>query len=595
MSDRSKSGLQAKATITLAWHPDYQAILAWRKRELIKFARDPAYLAGAMETYRNGPDGCVLFIQHWCDTFDPRNKGTKLTRMPFVLFPKQIEFVQFVMALLNEEASGLLEKARDMGATWMCVCISVWLFLFHKGSTVGWGSRKAELVDKLGDMNAIFPKIRYVIRSLPPCFLPEGFEIDKHMGHMKIYSESMETAITGEAGDAIGRGGRTRVYFLDEAAHLEHPEDAEAALEDNTRVRLDMSSVHGLNNVFHRKRKAGRLYVKTQPMVHDAVNVFVLDWREHPEKTPEWYKAREKKAESEGLLHKFRSEVDRDYAASVEGIIIDHRWVVAAIDAHIKLGFDDDGGYAAALDIADEGRDTNALSLRKGIVLRRVDEWGARDTGVTTRHAIGVMADLRQRAVLQYDATGMGSSVKAEINRLRDDKKLPRGLQVTPWLAGGQVRNPDLRVIRGDQSSPKNKDFYQNLKAQGWWELARRFERTYRAIRQLEDPSSEPDFTWEAEDLISIDSKLPLLWQLVAELSQATVSKNSKMKLVVDKTPDGAKSPNLADAIMMNYWPAVAPPMVITGAVIQNARARSQMRGRIVIPPKRDYLRGMLR
>jgi hypothetical protein len=47
------------------------------------------------------------------------------------------------------ETGGLVEKSRDMGATWLAVSFSVWLFLFVPGATVGWGSRKEALVDRI--------------------------------------------------------------------------------------------------------------------------------------------------------------------------------------------------------------------------------------------------------------------------------------------------------------------------------------------------------------------------------------------------------------------------------------------------------------
>jgi hypothetical protein len=52
-----------------------------------------------------------------------------------------------------------------------------------------------------------------------------------------------------EAGDNIGRGGRTLVYFKDESAHYEHPDLIEAALGDNTNVQIDISSVNGLGKL----------------------------------------------------------------------------------------------------------------------------------------------------------------------------------------------------------------------------------------------------------------------------------------------------------------------------------------------------------
>jgi hypothetical protein len=41
------------------------------------------------------------------------------------------------------------------------------------------------------------------------------------------------------------------------------------------------------------------------------------------------------------------------------------------------------------------------------------------------------------------------------------------------------------------------------------------------------------------------------------------------MKLVVDKTPPGTKSPNIGDAVMMAYWPMpVRRPFVISDDVL---------------------------
>jgi phage terminase large subunit len=33
------------------------------------------------------------------------------------------------------------------------------------------------------------------------------------------------------------------------------------------------------------------------------------------------------------------------------------------------------------------------------------------------------------------------------------------------------------------------------------------------------------------------------------------MGKNSRMQLLIDKQPEGTRSPNLADAIVMAYWP----------------------------------------
>jgi len=526
------------------WPPNYVHVFADRQKRLLAMRGNPVLIAGAREYYRTRP---VEFIEHWCDTYDPRNAGSSVpSRMPFILFDRQRDLVEFLVACLEGDASGLVEKCRDMGATWLCCAFSVWLWLFWPGVSVGWGSRKEQLVDKIGDPDSIFQKMRMIVGGLPAEFLPAGFSPSEHMTYMKFINPATDATITGEAGDNIGRGGRKRIYFKDESAHYERPELIEAALADNTRVQIDISSVNGLGNVFHRRRESGIEWQRKAAVSRSAVNVFVMDWRDHPAKSEGWYSERKAKAQLEGLEHVFAQEVDRNYAASIDGVIIPADWVKAAIDAHIKLGFADDGGWCAALDVADGGGDRNATALRKGPVLRATKEWGERDTGLTTRRAI-TECEGKGSIDLQYDCIGVGAGVKAESNRLADEGVLPKGIQLVPWNAGAGVLNPDARVIPNDRNSPLNKDFYKNLKAQGWWSLRRRFERTYRAITE--------GITYSSDELISLPSDLSMLRQIEKELSQPVASKDPSMRLVVNKTPEGTKSPNIADAIMMCYFP----------------------------------------
>jgi hypothetical protein len=527
------------------WPPDYISVLAWRRTQIARFELNPQLIKDAKAYYRSRP---VEFINHWCDTYDPRLAGTKqMAKMPLVLFERQDELVQFLLACVQGEGSGLVEKCRDMGATWVCGAFSVWLWLFWPGAAVGWGSRKEQLVDQLGNTDSIFEKIRIIIRGLPVGFLPSGFVLDQHMTFMRFVNPENGATITGEAGDNIGRGGRKLIYFKDESAHYERPEKIEAALADNTRVQIDISSVNGLGNVFHRRRESGVDWVPVAEVRQDTVNVFVMDWRDHPGKSKEWYEQRRTKAEGEGLLHIFAQEVDRNYSASVDGVIIPAEWVKAAIDAHIELGLDEEGPWGAALDVSDGGGDRNALANRQGVILRFVDEWAALDTGETARRAVG-HCEAHGAMHVQYDCIGVGSGVKAETNRLVEDHLMPKELRFVPWNAGAEVQSPDARVIEGDKDSPLNKDFYANLKAQAWWELRLRFWRTYQAMMDEES-------TFDPDALISIDSRIPRIRQVEKELSQATASKGSRLKLVVDKSPEGTRSPNLADAIVMAFWP----------------------------------------
>jgi phage terminase large subunit len=83
------------------WPPDYVSVYSWRQQQLLRIRASKALRLGALEYYRTHP---VEFIEHWCDTYDPRGAGQgKLTRLPFILFPRQREFIQFLLDCLKHD------------------------------------------------------------------------------------------------------------------------------------------------------------------------------------------------------------------------------------------------------------------------------------------------------------------------------------------------------------------------------------------------------------------------------------------------------------------------------------------------------------
>ena len=880
--------------MTFEWPPDYPAIRR-RRLDYLQYLNEnieARYIA--QRFYKNHP---VEWINDWCMTFDPRRTGTAIDPrlMPFKLFPRQVDLVNFLWGCLKDKENGLIEKVRDAGASWVCSAFSAWLWIYHPGSVIGWGSRKEEYVDDSSDPKAIFPKIRQIMEWLPTWMLPLGFVRRLDMAYMKIYNRENGSAITGEAGDNIGRGGRTTIYFKDEAltlssrvltikgwkpmgeltmadkvmglngkmqsiahindcgafevysvgfsdgtkvecspnhlwtlntvrgkkksvtirtnelekiykyqsprgqtqykfrlpliepvvfkkkalplhpyvvgallgdgglsqvpdhsprltsadvelvdyftsrlpdyctvkpsgkysyrlgdvrgrmgwkhksrirqvmvdigiagkrsweksipndykfsaisdriellqglmdtdgsagkpsgsasyytsskqladdvrflaeslggyatmrvkkdrrgyrdqyalfivlpesiapfrlkrkmaiyakrkhgiersivsvtktpkiepvrcitvdsndglyltegcipthnsAHYERPEKIEAALGDNTDVQIDISSVNGSANVFYRRRMAGEIWEPNKAMPKGRVRVFVFDWREHPAKTQEWYDARRKKAEDEGLLHIFAQEVDRDYSASIEGIIIRPEWIAACVDAHIKLADWGDwfaGEHMAANDIADGGGDRNAYASRHGVVLKRVEEW-AGEAGDAAR--LGVPLAIEDNAhEYYYDSIGVGAGFKTESNTMKREGLIPQSMRILPWSAAAPVLDPTDNIIPGDSESPTNENQYENLKAQSWFRLRTRAWKTYLAVTRGQ--------RFEVGEMISIPSTLPSRHKLCMELSQAVKKTAKSGKTLVDKTPAGAMSPNLAESVVMCFNP----------------------------------------
>lgn len=539
----------------MIWPPDYDAILLRRAERILQIRQEPYGWIELEQYYKTHP---IDFIEHWCVTYDPRNRDDPDNDkappkvMPFMLFYRQREFIDCLYECWRNRQNILTEKCRDMGATWECCAFAAWMWRFHSESAIGFGSRKEEYVDKKGDLKAIFPKIRMMIEWWPDFVQPAGFVMERDATYMKIINPENGSIITGEAGDNLGRGGRTSIFFKDESAHYERPELIEAALGDNTDVQIDISSVNGTNNVFYRKRQAGQIWHADHAIPKGVTRIFIFDWRDHPMKTQEWYNERRARAEAEGLLHIFAQEIERNYAAAIERIIIQPDWVEASVDAHKKLGLASFGEKIAGQDLADEGGDKNALVIAHGIIVRYAEHWGG-DPGQAAQRAIPECVEYGVREIY-YDSIGVGAGFKVEINNMRgkvDDRgksSFPQHMAVMPWNAGARPVDPEDNIIPGDSHSPTNEEQYASLKSQSWFRLRSRFYKTFRAVRHGEQ--------YPVHELISLDSTLPRLHELKNELSQAQFKKSDATgKTIVDKKPEGARSPNLADALVMCFNP----------------------------------------
>lgn len=554
-------------------NPDYDAIFLQRAATLDRIRADdrPDIIVADMKAvYREYP---AQMICDWGVTFDPRNIERGLPGvMPFIPFDRQVEFIDKIVEKWRNPAKApyknknlLVEKTRDFGITWGFISLACVLCVLYDDMAIGVGSRKWELVDDLGNIDAILPKGRMFLRFLPREFRG-GFDVDKHSKLGQILIPDTRAIIDGEAGDGIGRGGRKAIFGVDEAAHLEHPESNDQSLANNTNCKIEFSSVKGMSNPFARRAHDG------------SVEKFVCDWRQDPRKNQQWY---------DDYLATYGAtttaqEVDRNYSASVDGVVIPGLWVQAAIDAHVKLGLEISGIKWGGLDVADLGQDKCALVSRHGILLTGAEEWPGTDAGDLTGTAerAFMLADQAHLSGFSYDADGMGVGIRGP-SRIANGRRKEQGLRrlsVLPFqgsLSGERLYMPDSKVL-GEDGKPldrTNKDYFQNYKAQAYTSLRWRFLQTYRAVVKgwaVVEPGTKRKLGEKAVDsdeLIAIDSKVKHLHQLVSELSQPVYKESQTGKLMVLKTPKettkagelAPKSPNLADACNMSYAPRLKP------------------------------------
>lgn len=543
--------------------PDYAAIINTRLANLDRIKEHPEEIPQLMEWYRLHP---ADFINDWGWTFDPRNADIGLpTLIPFVLFPKQREWIDWVLEKWSTRSPGICEKSRDMGVSWLAMALSCTLCLTRRGIAIGVGSRKGEYVDKIGTHKPLLPKARMFMENLPAEFRG-GWEAWRDAPFMRVSFPGTGSIIAGEGGDDIGRGDRTAIYFVDEYAHFERPELTEASLSQTTNCRIDMSSVRGMANPFARKRWEGK------------VDVFIFDWHDDPRKDAAWYAKQQ--ADLDPVV--VAQEIDRDYAASVSGVVIPGTWIRSAVDAVDKLGLVITGEKTLAIDIADEGPDKNAACGGQGVEIDFLEEWSGKggdlfDTAVRAFE----LCDRLDIPGFRYDADGLGAGIRGDARVINENRSRSgaRVIRVEGWRGSEGVADPEGIVdgTIGQSSSDKgrtNQDYFANRKAQGWFRVRKLFQNTHRWVQAIEAMKrGEPldqDAVGKPDEIISLNSKKlgPLLQKLIAELSQPTYTTNGVGKIVINKKPEKTKSPNLADALMIKKAYGAPPPLNITTDVL---------------------------
>lgn len=292
-----------KATIT-----DYFNEAARRKERLFE-------LLDSEEKQKEEMAKCEESFDYWFDNYawivDPRNPI--LFAFPFQRYEFQKEATEWIFDLIFVLRShGLIDKSRDMGVTWLVVCIFIYCWLFPRGGSQFHAlitSYREDEVDKSGVPGTIFEKVRSQLRLLPSWMLPEGFKMggkgkESHVSHMRVVNPQNGSTIVGTTANAeTGRSGRYTVVFFDESASIEHDESSAAAASQSTKTCLFVSTPKGKLNYFAKKRFSG------------DIPVLSFHWMKHPYKDKRWYNGQKLQLSPEMIAQ----ELDIDYDASQPG------------------------------------------------------------------------------------------------------------------------------------------------------------------------------------------------------------------------------------------------------------------------------------
>lgn len=251
-----------------------------------------------------------------------------------------------------------------------------------------------------------------------------------------------------------------------------------------------------------------------------------------------------KKAEDEEeYRHVYLGEPREDDDA----VIIKRSWIQAAINARSVLGLPASGRRRIGFDVADGGDDKCATVEAYGIEAVRVDEWKAGEDELLKSASRVHAQAVESGAEIDYDSIGVGAFAGAHFASLNEQKAA--AVAYHKFNASGAILNPKARIDPKDPQSPLNADFYLNLKAQAWWEVAARFRNTFNAVNR--------GMQFDEGELISISPDCDHLDTLIDELSTPRRDYDGSGKVKVESKKDLAKrdvpSPNKADAFVMAF------------------------------------------
>lgn len=248
---------------------EYRANLEFRRR-VIKLGCESR--ENARELWIMCARDILFYINMFCFIFEPRDART----LPFITYPYQDNAILEIQACIGNYDL-VVEKSRDMGASWMCLTVLKHQWQFFDMQTFLMLSRKEELVDKRGDPKALFSKIDFLLDRQPGWLLPS-------MDRMKMHLENVDghCSLDGEStNEFAGVADRRRALLIDEFSKMKNQDTIHRGTRDVTRSRIFNFTPQGSGNTSHSIATSGRMKKIT------------LHWSQHPDKGRGLYRVKE--------------------------------------------------------------------------------------------------------------------------------------------------------------------------------------------------------------------------------------------------------------------------------------------------------------
>lgn len=437
---------------------DQQLMGLWAARQeraalMRRLRENEEDMALALEYGRRDP---VYWIETFASTYDPRLAAFEINPwVPFSLYPRQKEYVRWAIGLYRRGKSGATPKCRGVGASWIWMGIISWLVGTRSDMSISVGSHVEVYVDQKGSLKALMPKISGIIDHLPDFardFYFPGWDSSIHHTHRLIVHPSNGSVVNGEVGKRMGRGGRSALFFWDEAAHHDFATEVDNALSMNTDCLMEVSTPKGTDNPF------------AQKVLKNTVPCFYLRHDTVPHYDAEWLERMRTGKYGHNPVG-FAQEILVDFEGSGEARLISAPWVQYALNSFQPDGVCDDS-VTFGVDVATTS-DRVVLVARRGADVFRVESMPGAPGFKTGRWVWGLGLEMGVHTIC-YDAIGVGEGLATYLRMMIE--QTGHRIKLVPVVSSAR---PTRTFWRG----PKKRadELFTNLRAELWFTLRERF------------------------------------------------------------------------------------------------------------------------
>ena len=249
---------------------------AWQKKEMAKCAVDPRSI---QKPWLN-INPCWYFITKYAKIYDEFSRD----HIPFILWKKQVWLLERILT----NGRNVVLKGRQLGITWLCITIALWLIVHGNGVSIGlYSMRETEAYDLLR-------RLRRMFEQLPSWMVQHLVQDEDQQSFWSFKNGTKIRALSAKSGDSY----QFSFVILDEASLIPNLKQlltrllpALNSVPGSILAMISRSNKEEPNHEFHKRYIAGKRNIEENMVRWEGMFSSFLPWHANPTTSKKWYEA----------------------------------------------------------------------------------------------------------------------------------------------------------------------------------------------------------------------------------------------------------------------------------------------------------------